>query len=55
MAKNTLISENKQTDIWNQNLSIPIPTLDIVIFTVYRGELCVVLLKNENNEYTLPG
>lgn len=55
MAKKTLISQNNQTDIWNQNLSIPIPTLDIVIFTVYRGELCVVLLKNENNEYTLPG
>jgi len=55
MTKETLISQNKQTDIWNQNLSIPIPTLDIVIFTLYRWELCVVLLKNENNEYTLPG
>jgi hypothetical protein len=42
-----LISKEKQFDIWSQELSIPIPAIDIVIFTVYQNELCVVLLKQD--------
>jgi hypothetical protein len=42
-----LISEKKQFDIWSKELSIPIPAIDIVIFTVYKDELCLVLLKEE--------
>lgn len=52
-----LIPEQNFTDIWDPNLSIPIPAIDIVIFTIYQWEVCVVLLKNEvdNKEsYVLP-
>lgn len=52
-----LIPENKQFDIWSDELSIPIPAIDIVIFTIYQNELCVVLLKQESewkNNYILP-
>ncbi len=53
-----LITDSNQTDIWSQNLSIPIPAMDIVIFTLYMWELCVVLLEHEvdgNKSYILPG
>lgn len=53
-----LISKEKQFDIWSQELSIPIPAIDIVIFTVYQNELCVVLLKQDfewESSYILPG
>ncbi len=47
-----LIPENKQFDIWSDDLTIPILALDIVIFTIYMGELCVVVSKvQENNEF----
>lgn len=39
-------------------MSIPIPAIDIVIFTIYQNEICVVLLKQELdwvNNYILPG
>jgi len=44
---NHLIKENNFSDIWSLNLSIPIPAIDIVIFTVYQNEVCVVLLKQD--------
>lgn len=54
-----LISENKQFDIWSKDLTIPILALDIVIFTIYQDELCVVLSKMypdiKEEWYTLPG
>lgn len=53
-----LIPKEKQFDIWSQNLTIPIPAIDIVIFTVYQNELCVVLLKQDfewESSYILPG
>lgn len=53
-----LISEEKQFDIWGENLSIPILALDVVIFTIYKGELCVLVTKREEfgvHGYSLPG
>lgn len=45
-----LIPEKKQFDIWSKDLTIPVLALDIVIFTIYNNELCVVTQKvNENN------
>jgi len=32
-------------DLWNTKLSIPIPSMDIVIFTIYKDKLCIVLDK----------
>ncbi len=55
---NHLIKENNFSNIWDPNLSIPIPAIDIVIFTIYQNEICVVLLKQELdwvNNYILPG
>lgn len=52
-----LINENKFTDIWSPNLTIPILALDIVIFTIYKGNLCFIVSKIDNeiwNWYTLP-
>ncbi len=53
-----LIPETKFKDIWNHDFTIPIPALDIVIFTIYRWEVCVVLLKRDdwqcNTVYALP-
>lgn len=52
-----LIPEQKQFDIWSPELTIPIPAIDVVIFTLYQNELCVVLLKYETDEkvsYILP-
>ena len=42
-------------DLWNTKLSIPIPSMDIVIFTIYKNELCVVLDKFEWDSHVLPG
>lgn len=53
-----LISEEKQFDIWGENLSIPILALDVVIFTIYKWELCVLVTKREEfwvHGYSLPG
>lgn len=53
-----LIPENKQFDIWSHDLTIPILALDIVIFTIYKDELCVLVTKREENGvhgYSLPG
>lgn len=44
-----LIPEKNHFDIWNKDLTIPILALDIVIFTVYRGELCVLLSKIQDS------
>ena len=44
---NYLLKREEMTDIWNTKLSIPIPSMDIVIFTIYKNELCVVLDKFE--------
>jgi hypothetical protein len=40
-----LIPENKHFDIWSNDLTIPILALDIVIFTIYNNELCIVVSK----------
>jgi len=53
-----LIPENKQTDIWSSELTIPILALDVVIFTIYKWELCVLVTKREEfwkHWYSLPG
>ena len=44
-------------DIWSDKLKIPILALSIVIFTIYKWELCVLTIKrNEKSEpgYSLP-
>jgi 8-oxo-dGTP diphosphatase len=53
-----LIPENKQFDIWSKELTIPILALDIVIFTIYMWELCVVVSKTtewQKMGYSIPG
>lgn len=53
-----LIPQNQQFDIWNSELTIPILALDIVIFTIYKNELCVLVTKREEegvHGYSLPG
>ncbi len=40
-----LIPEQDHSDIWNDQLSIPVLALDIVILTIYKGELCVIIVK----------
>jgi len=53
-----LIPEDKQFNIWWKELSIPILAMDIVIFTVYKEELCVLVTKRKEYEehgYSLPG
>lgn len=52
-----LVNKDKFVDIWSPEMTVPIPALDIVIFTLYKGELCVVLIKSSINWeacYTLP-
>lgn len=52
-----LIPQEKQFDIWSKDLTIPILALDVVIFTVYKGELCVLVTKREEygeHGYSLP-
>ena len=46
-----LIPENKQFDIWSKELTIPILALDIVIFTIYNNELCVVFSKVNSPDF----
>ncbi|MCH8518370.1 NUDIX hydrolase [Candidatus Gracilibacteria bacterium] len=53
-----LIPQSQQFDIWSDKLTIPVLALDIVIFTIYKGELCILVTKrNEDNihGYSLPG
>lgn len=53
-----LIEEKKFTDIWAKDFSIPVLALDIVIFTIYKGELCTVLVKLSEWDFewhTIPG
>lgn len=50
-------SKKNLTDIWSEKLSIPVLAIDIVIFTIYKQELCLVLLKDHDiskNNYLLP-
>lgn len=42
-----LIPQEQQFDIWNKQLTIPILALDVVIFTIYKDELCVLVTKRE--------
>lgn len=53
-----LIPQDQQFDIWSTDLTIPILALDIVIFTIYKNELCVLVTKREEDGvhwYSLPG
>ncbi|MDC0506050.1 NUDIX hydrolase [Candidatus Gracilibacteria bacterium] len=50
-----LIKKEDMMDLWNTHLTIPIPSMDIVIFTIYKNELCVVLDKFEDGGHVLPG
>jgi len=53
-----LIPQEQQFDIWWKELTIPILAIDVVIFTVYKWELCVVVTKREEfgeHGYSLPG
>jgi len=53
-----LIPDNKQTDIWSPDFSVPVLAMDIVIFTIYKDELCVLVTKREEfwqQGYSLPG
>lgn len=53
-----LIPQNQQFDIWSNELTIPILALDIVIFTIYKNELCILVTKREEDGvhgYSLPG
>ena len=53
-----LIPQDQQFDIWNPDITIPILALDIVIFTIYKWELCVLITKREEyweQGYSLPG
>lgn len=54
----TIASENFTLDIFR--LSIPVPALDVVIFTIYKGNLCVVTINTtpgvaDNHLLRLPG
>lgn len=53
-----LIDKKKFFDIWSNKLTIPIPALDIVIFTIYKWNLCLVLWRNKErfwDKYAIPG
>ena len=53
-----LIPQEQQFDIWSGDLTIPILALDIVIFTIYKGSLCVLVTKRQEFGeawYSLPG
>ena len=52
-----LIPQSEQFDIWSKELTIPVLALDIVIFTIYKWELCILVTKrNEEwiHGYSLP-
>lgn len=38
----TIVPESFTPNVFS--LSIPVPALDVVIFTVYKGSLCVVVI-----------
>lgn len=46
-----LINEKDFFDVWSDKLTIPVPTLDIVIFTIYKWNLCMVLWKDNEREW----
>ena len=53
-----LIPQDQQFDIWSPEMTIPILALDVVIFTIYKWELCVLVTKREEfwkHGYSLPG
>ena len=53
-----LIPQEQQFDIWDPKITIPILALDVVIFTIYKWELCVLVTKREEfweHGYSLPG
>ena len=57
-APSMLIPQSQQFDIWSPELTIPVLALDIVIFTIYKGELCVLVTKRIEDGvhgYSLPG
>jgi len=52
----SLIDKKDFSDIWN--LSIPVPAVDIVIFTIYKWELCLITQKKDKDcwlMHVLPG
>lgn len=52
-----LIPQEQQFDIWSDELTIPVLALDVVIFTIYKDELCVVVVKTHEfweHGYALP-
>ena len=52
----TLIDKNNFSDI--RNASIPVLALDIVIFTIFKWELCIITQKKEKEDklkHVLPG
>ncbi len=54
---NYLIDENKFFDIWSEKLTIPVVAIDIVIFTIYKWELCLVLWNDKKrfkDKYAIP-
>ncbi len=53
-----LINKDKFADIWSDKMTIPIAAMDMVIFTIYKWELCIVLWYDRErfpNKYALPG
>jgi hypothetical protein len=42
-----LIPQEQQFDIWSPEMTIPILAIDVVIFTIYKNELCVLVTKRE--------
>jgi len=52
-----LLGTKKPFDIWSEDLTIPILALDVVIFTVYQKELCMVVSKvvdESGHGYSIP-
>jgi len=52
----TLIKKEQYSDI--RNSSVPVLALDVVIFTIFKWELCVITQKKEKDwklKYVLPG
>lgn len=55
---NYLIDKSKFFDIWSDKLTIPVVAIDIVIFTIYKWELCLVLWNDKvrfKDKYAIPG
>ncbi len=52
-----LIDKSKFFDIWSDELTIPVVAIDIVIFTIYKWELCLVLWNDKKrfkDKYAIP-